>query len=77
MDVNAIRQQIPVCQRAIYVNTGWSGPSPRCVVDAIKQRLDWEMEDGPTTPEVHQRGREVQREARESVAHLLNPGRRE
>ena len=72
MDVNAIRQQIPVCQRAIYVNTGWSGPSPRCVVDAIKQRLDWEMEDGPTTPEVHQRGREVQREAREAVAHLLN-----
>lgn len=72
MDVQAIREQIPVCQRLTYVNTGWSGPSPRCVVDAIKQRLDWEMEEGPTTPEVHQRGREVQQEAREAVAQLLN-----
>ena len=72
MDVQAIRQQIPVCQHLTYVNTGWSGPSPRSVVDAIKARLDWEMEDGPTTPDVQQRGREVQQEARQAVAGLLN-----
>ena len=72
MDVEAIRQQIPVCQRLTYVNTGWSGPSPKSVVDAIKARLDWEMEDGPTTPQVQQRGREVQQEAKQAVAGLLN-----
>ena len=72
MDVEAIRQQIPVCQKLTYVNTGWSGPSPRSVVDAIKERLDWEMEEGPTTPDVQQRGRQVQQEAREAVAGLLN-----
>ena len=72
MDVDAIRQQIPVCQKLTYVNTGWSGPSPRSVVDAIKERLDWEMEEGPTTPQVQQRGRKVQQEAREAVAGLLN-----
>ena len=72
MDVEAIRQQIPVCQKLTYVNTGWSGPSPRSVVDAIKERLDWEMEEGPTTPDVQQRGRQVQQETREAVAVLLN-----
>ena len=72
MDVARLREQIPVCQRMVYVNSGWSGPSPVSVVEAIKQRLDYEMEQGPTTPEVSESGREIQEAARESVAKLIN-----
>ena len=72
MDVARLREQIPVCQRMIYVNTGWSGPSPVSVVEAIKGRLDYEMDQGPTSPDVYESGREFQTRAREAVANLLN-----
>ena len=51
MDVAEIREQIPVCKNTNYLNTGWSGPSPRIVVDAIKARLDYEMMEGPASPD--------------------------
>ena len=72
MDVREIRQQIPVCQRMVYLNTGWSGPSPVSVVDAIKRRLDVEMIGGPASPDVAESGREVRITARRAVAGLLN-----
>ena len=72
MDVAGLRQQIPTCQGLVYMNTGWSGPSPVLVVQAIKQRLDYEMESGPTSPEVLESGRLVQGKLREAVARLLN-----
>jgi selenocysteine lyase/cysteine desulfurase len=55
-----------------YLNTGWSGPNPVSVVEAIKERLDYEMFQGPTSPEVYQSGREVRSKLREAVAGLLN-----
>ncbi len=72
MNVAQLREQIPVCHRTTYVNTGWSGPSPISVVWAIKERLEYEMDQGPTTPEVHESGREIQKKTREEVARLLN-----
>ena len=72
MDVPRLREQIPVCQVMTYLNTGWSGPSPLAVVNAIKDRLDHEMAEGPTSPDVYQAGREVQAKVREAVAGLLN-----
>ena len=72
MDVARLREQFPVCQRMVYVNTGWSGPSPIPVVNAIKARLDYEMEQGPTTADVFESGRQIQAEARAAVAGLLN-----
>ena len=72
MDVPRLREQIPVCQAMTYVNTGWSGPSPLRVVNAIKERVDYEMNQGPTSPEVYESGKEIQSRAREAVARLLN-----
>ena len=72
MDFMKLREQIPVCKKLVYMNTGWSGPSPLAVTAAIKDRLDYEMEDGPTTPEVLASGKEIQVKAREAVAGLLN-----
>ncbi len=72
MDVARLREQIPVCRRYTYVNTGWSGPSPVSVTRAITDRLDHEMEEGPTTPGVYESGRDIQDRARAGVAQLLN-----
>ena len=72
MDVVRLRDQIPVCQKMVYMNTGWSGPSPVPIVEAIKQRLEYEMEQGPTTRDVYESGREIQEQVRQAVAQLLN-----
>jgi len=72
MDVAEIREQIPVCKNTNYLNTGWSGPSPRIVVDAIKARLDYEMMEGPASPDASSSGREIQNKTKEDVANLLN-----
>ena len=72
MDVLKIREQMPVCQQMTYVNTGWSGPSPVQVVNAIKERLDLEMIQGPTSPDVYQSGRDIQAKIKEAMASLIN-----
>ena len=72
MDVANLREQIPACQKMVYVNTGWSGPSPVSVVQAITGRLDYEMEMGPTSPEVYLSGKEIYENTRKAVAGLLN-----
>ena len=77
MDVTRLRQQIPACQRMVYVNTGWSGPSPVSVTGAVKERLDYEMEQGPTSPEVYESGLAIHAGTREAVARLLNASEEE
>jgi L-cysteine/cystine lyase len=72
VEIDRIREQIPVCQKMVYVNTGASGPSPVSVVEAIKARLDYEMDQGPSTSEVRDSGREIQDQVRRAVADLLN-----
>ena len=72
MDVAQLREQIPACRSMVYMNTGWSGPSPISVTAAIKERLDYEMDQGPTSPKVYESGRELQARAKEGVAGLLN-----
>ena len=72
MDISSIRSQLPVCGNLIYLNTGWSGPSPLSVINAIKARLDYEMEQGPTTPDVHQSGLLIREQTRLAIANLIN-----
>ena len=72
MDVAQLREQIPACRSMVYMNTGWSGPSPISVTAAIKERLDYEMDQGPTSPKVYESGRELQARAKEGGAGLLN-----
>ena len=72
MDVDAIRSQIPVLAHTAYMNTGWSGPPPRRVAQAMKDRIDLELEQGPIMPEVLQAGREIQAQAREAAARIFN-----
>ena len=72
MDVEAIRAQIPVCQRLTYLNTGWQGPSPRGVVEAVMECMEYESFDGPTTREVFAAGRLHMVKAKEQAARLIN-----
>src|SRR5207248_1634763 len=55
-----------------YMNSGFAGPMPSPVVDAIERRLREESEQGPTSPEVQAAGRQLAERAREAVAGLGN-----
>ena len=72
MDLEKIRSQIPVLAHSAYMNTGWSGPPPRQVAQAMKDRIDLELEKGPIMPEVLEAGREIQYQAREAAAKVFN-----
>ncbi|NQW24082.1 MAG: aminotransferase class V-fold PLP-dependent enzyme [SAR202 cluster bacterium] len=72
MDIEQIRSQIPVLAHTAYMNTGWSGPPPRRVAQAMKDRIDLELEQGPIMPQVLQAGREIQAQAREAAARIFN-----
>ncbi len=71
MDVEAIRAKIPACQHGIYMNTGWSGPSPTPVIDAIKAQLDLEATLGPASPGALAAQREISSTTRGEVAAFL------
>jgi len=71
VDIESLRREIPATQQLVYMNTGWSGPSPRCVVEAIKERLEYESYEGPTARPVLESRRLLGQRAREAVAGLL------
>ena len=71
MDIQKLRDEIPVLQNLTYMNTGWSGPPPRAAAEAMQARVALEAEQGPTTPGVYESGREIQEEARRAAARLL------
>ena len=71
IDVEALRAQIPACQHGIYMNTGWSGPSPTPVIEAIKAQLELDAELGPASPGALTAQREITMSTRADVAALL------
>ena len=71
IDLAAVRAAIPACQRVTYLNTGWSGPSPSPVVDAIQRQLELESTEGPASPQVIETHHDVDAEARAEAAALV------
>ncbi|MBM3948353.1 MAG: aminotransferase class V-fold PLP-dependent enzyme [SAR202 cluster bacterium] len=72
MDIEGLRRQIPTVQKMAYFNTGWEGPSPVPVIEAIKERLEYESYNGPSSPEVLESAESIARQAKEAVAKLVN-----
>ena len=72
MDIAKLRAQIPALANMTYMNTGWSGPSPRQVVDALKDRIDLEMREPPASPAALESGREIRGQAQQAAARLFN-----
>jgi L-cysteine/cystine lyase len=74
INVEAVRAQIPACQHGIYLNTGWSGPSPTPVIEAIRAQLELDATLGPASPAALAAQREINTSTRLEVAELLGVG---
>jgi len=72
MDVKAIREQIPATRKTCYLNTGWSGPSPRVVMDRIREWMEYESTEGPTALPVLREQQSLMGRVREAMAALIN-----
>ena len=70
-DWDAFRARFPVTERAVYMNTGWSGPSSREVVEAVQRRIEREAFGGPTSPEVRHEKALLVQEARAALASVI------
>lgn len=67
----ALRERFPITERCVYLNTGWSGPSARSVVEAVQARVEREAFDGPTSPEVRHEKALLVQAARAGLASLI------
>ncbi len=72
MDVQQLRSEIPALSNVTYMNTGWSGPPTRRAAEAMKDRIDLELLEGPASPLVQQGNREIRAQAAQAAAGLLN-----
>ncbi|MSP78731.1 MAG: aminotransferase class V-fold PLP-dependent enzyme [Dehalococcoidia bacterium] len=72
LDVQSIRLLFPACQRTIYMNSGFEGPSPATVVKAVQQRLALHSQEGPTSPHVLESGKALEEQAKATIAGMLN-----
>jgi L-cysteine/cystine lyase len=72
INLTTVRNQIPLTERVAYFNTGWSGPSPRPVIDAINERLEFENSEGPTASHVLESRRQISADVRQAVADFIH-----
>ena len=72
MNTDQLRELLPVTQDYIYMNTGWAGPTPTTVLRRIAETLEQESAVGPASARGVALGREVNRQAVEAVASLMN-----
>jgi selenocysteine lyase/cysteine desulfurase len=71
IDIERVRADIPSVQRNIYMNTGWAGPRPVSVTQAIKERYDYESSEGPGHAVAVITGQETQLKAKGALAKLI------
>lgn len=72
MSFSALRDSIRATRDVIYMNTGFTGPSPEPVLERMRQVFETEASVGPASVEGLAQSRRVTEEAREAVATLLH-----
>jgi selenocysteine lyase/cysteine desulfurase len=72
MSFATLRDSIRATRDVIYLNTGFTGPSPQPVLDRIREVLEREASVGPASPDGLKFTRGLAGEAQEAVAGLLN-----
>ncbi len=72
MSLATLRDSIRATREVIYMNTGFTGPSPQPVLDRINEVLVREASVGPASPDGLAFTRGLSGEAQEMVAGLLN-----
>jgi len=70
--VQRIRQEMPATLSHIYLNTGTFGPLPTCVIQAMQERLQAELENGRIGPTAFEAMGNIYKNAHSKVARLLN-----
>lgn len=70
--LQAIREAMPATTAHTYLNTGTFGPLPRCVIEAMQERLQEEWREGRLGAEAHAALLGHYREARQRSAELLH-----
>jgi L-cysteine/cystine lyase len=72
MSLTTLRESIRATRDVIYMNTGFTGPSPEPVLARMREVLEKEATVGPASVEGLAQTRQIAEEARETVASLLN-----
>ncbi|MEA2642219.1 MAG: L-cysteine/cystine lyase [Chloroflexota bacterium] len=72
MDVAQLRDSIAATREVTYLNTGWAGPSPRPVLERIRDMLEREAAAGPASLEMQRLAWETNESARDAVAAFLH-----
>ncbi|WP_069801236.1 aminotransferase class V-fold PLP-dependent enzyme [Thermogemmatispora onikobensis] len=70
--LQAIREAMPATTAHTYLNTGTFGPLPRCVIEAMHERLQEEWQEGRLGAGAHASLLGHYQEARRRCAELLN-----
>jgi selenocysteine lyase/cysteine desulfurase len=70
MDPAAFRAEFPVLESIAYMNAGTDGPLPRTAVEAVREHLRAELEEGRATPHFLRRF-ELMDELRHGYARVL------
>jgi L-cysteine/cystine lyase len=68
------RAEFPVFERLRYMNAGTEGPVPRAAVEAVKQRIDLEAEQGRCGPAYFEGVMGLGKQLREAYAGVLGCG---
>ena len=66
-----MREATPVTRRYAYLNAGWSGPLSIGVAEAMRRRIDLELEHGPTTKAVTDDRAQLTARLREATARMM------
>jgi L-cysteine/cystine lyase len=72
MSLTTLRDSIRATRNVIYMNTGFTGPSPEPVLQRVREVMEKEATVGPASVEGLQQSRHIGEEAREVIAALLN-----
>mgnify|MGYP001163672413 FL=1 len=72
MNVQQLREALPVTNNTIYMNTGWAGPTPQTTLKRITETLEEEACLGPTSNNWLEIAHKIRDEAISLVAKQLN-----
>src|SRR5687768_964196 len=72
MSIETLRKSIRATKEVAYFNTGWNGPSPDPVIDAMREVFDRECALGPASLEAQRLGRETNEQTRQALAGLFH-----
>jgi L-cysteine/cystine lyase len=75
--VEQIRHELPAVTVHAYLNAGTFGPLPTCAIQAMQERLQWEMREGRLGPQSFESMSATYADARNAVARLLHAEPRE